>query len=59
VSQVPKSWGERRVLEIVASWGTWVAQSVECLTLGLTSGLDLRLMCSSPALGSTVGMEPA
>ena len=31
---------------------------VEHLTLGLSSGLDLRVMSSSPALGSTLGMKP-
>jgi len=38
-------------------WGPWVAQSGEHLTLGLGSGLDLRVVGSSPALGSTLGME--
>ena len=28
--------------------GTWVAQSVKCLTLDLSSSLDLRVMSSSP-----------
>ena len=35
----------------------WVAQSVQCPTLDLSSGLDLRVASSSPALGSTLGME--
>ena len=34
-------------------WGTWVTQSVEHLTLDFSSGLDLRVMNSSPMLGST------
>uniref|UniRef100_A0A7N5P1R7 ATP binding cassette subfamily D member 4 n=1 Tax=Ailuropoda melanoleuca TaxID=9646 RepID=A0A7N5P1R7_AILME len=33
-------------------WGTWVAQSVKPLTLDLSSGPDLRVVSSSPALGS-------
>ena len=31
--------------------GTWVAQSVKHLTLDLSSGLDLRVVSSSPMLG--------
>ena len=46
------------LLEIVKDWGTWVAQSVERLTLDLSSGPDLRVMSSSPALGSTLGIKP-
>ena len=38
--------------------GTWLAQSVKPPTLDLSSGLDLRVMSSSPALGSTLGEEP-
>jgi len=38
--------------------GTWVAQLVMCLTLHFSSRLDLRVMSSSPALGSTKGVEP-
>ena len=40
------------------SWGTWVVQLVECLSFDLSSGLDLRVMSSSPALVSMLGMEP-
>ena len=32
--------------------GTWVAQSVKCLTLGFGSGHDLRVVGSSSTLGS-------
>jgi len=39
-------------------WGAWVAQSAKCPTLDLSSGIDLGVMSSSPALGSTVGMAP-
>ena len=35
-----------------------MAQSVEHLTLDLSSGLDLSVMSSSPALGSILGMKP-
>ena len=34
--------------------GGWVAQSVECLTLDLSSGLHLRVVSSSPVLASTL-----
>lgn len=32
--------------------GAWVAQLVKCLTLDLGSSLDLKIMGSSPTLGS-------
>ena len=35
--------------------GTWVAQSVKHLTLDLSSGLDFRIMSSSPTLGLGLG----
>ena len=38
--------------------GTWLAHSVEHLTLDLSSGLDLRVVSSSPILGSTLGTKP-
>ena len=34
------------------SWGTWVAQSVKCLTLDLHSGLNVRVISSSSMLSS-------
>ena len=37
----------------------WVAQSVKHLLLDLSSGLDLRVLSSSPTLGSMLGMEPS
>lgn len=40
------------------SRGAWVLQSVDCLTLGLSLGLDLRLLSSSPAMGYTLGLVP-
>ena len=36
----------------------WVTQSVEHLILDLSSGLDRKVMTSSPALGYTLGKEP-
>ena len=41
-----------------AGVGTWVAQSVKCLTLDLSSGLDLTAVSSSPMLGFALGMKP-
>ena len=38
--------------------GTWMAQLVEHPTLDLSSVVDLRVMSSSPALGSMLGVEP-
>ena len=35
-----------------------MAQLVEHPTLDLSSGLDLRVVSSSPVLGSTLGMKP-
>ena len=34
-----------------------MAQSIERLTLDVSSGLDLRVASSSPTLGSTLGVE--
>ena len=40
--------------------GTWVAQSVECLTLGFGSGHDLRVREFKPHVGlCTDSAEPA
>ena len=38
--------------------GAWVAQLIECLTLDLSSGLDLKVVSSSPALGSMLSVKP-
>lgn len=35
-----------------------MAPLVKCPTLGLSSGLDLRVMCSGPASGSMLDVEP-
>ena len=37
--------------------GAWVNQSVRHPALDLSSGLDLRVVSSSPALDSILGME--
>jgi len=42
----------------MGSGGAWVAQSIECLTLDLGSGLDITVMTSSPTVGSVLGVEP-
>ena len=39
-------------------WDVCTVQSVKRLTLDLSSGLDLRVMSSSPMLGSVLGMKP-
>ena len=39
--------------------GAWVAHSVECPTLDFGSGHGLRVIGSSPVLGSAFDMEPA
>ena len=31
------------ISKIFKDWGAWMAQSVECLTLGFSSGHDLRV----------------
>ena len=36
-----------------------MAQSVKCLTVDVSSGCDLMVVRSSPALGSALGMETA
>ena len=41
------------------SEGTWVALSAECLTFDFGSGHDLRVVRSSLASGSVLGMESA
>ena len=38
---------------------TWVAQLVKHPTLDLSSDLDLRVVSSSPFLGSMLGVKPA
>lgn len=43
---------------MISSGGAWVVQSVEHLALGLSSGLDHRVVSSGPVLGSALGLEP-
>ena len=38
--------------------GAWMAQSAEHVTFDLSSGLDLRVVSSSPMWGSTLGVKP-
>ena len=38
--------------------GAWVVQSVKCLTLDFSSGLDLTVLSLSPTWGSMLGVEP-
>lgn len=40
-------------------WGIWVAQSVQWPALGFGSGQDLRVLGSSPPLGSSFSGESA
>ena len=46
-----------KILEVTR--GAWVAQWVGCLTLDFGSGYDLKVMRSSPTLGSTPSVEPS
>ena len=39
--------------------GTWVAQSMECLTLGLGSGHDLRVMGSQRGVCYSLSLCPS
>lgn len=49
---------ERKKLRVSRRWGAWVAQPVKPPTLGFVSGLDLKVMRSSPASGSVLGGVP-
>ena len=40
-------------------WGDWVTQAVNHLTLGFSSGHDLRFVRSSSMPGSKLYVEPA
>lgn len=42
----------------VEHWGTSVAQLVKRPTSELSLGFDLRVVSSSPAWGSTLGVDP-
>ena len=48
-------------VSLLKTYGTreaWVAQLVKCRTLDFSSGLDLRVLVSSPALGYTLSVKP-
>ena len=47
------------VLKNCIKWGAWVAQSVECMTLGFSLGHDLGVMGSRPTIGSVLSRESA
>ena len=49
----------RCLLEVQSSKGVWVVQSVKHLTLGFSSGRDLRVVRSSPESGSVLSAESA
>ena len=40
-------------------WGAWVVQMVQYPTLDFSSSHHLRVVRSSPTLGSMLGVEPA
>ena len=44
-------------LKLMTQCGTWAVQLVEHWTLGFGSGCDLKIMESSPKLGSTFNRE--
>ena len=48
-----------RYLKLYFIQGTWEAQLVEYQTLGFSSGCDLRVVGSSPQLGSALSGESA
>ena len=51
-------WHSETHSKLKITRGAWVAQSAKHLTLDLSSDLDLRVMSSSPMLGSVLGVEP-
>ena len=57
--QVIGLYTELNMIITVNSRGTWVAQLVEHLALGFSSGHDLRVLRSSPVSGSMLSMESA
>ena len=46
------------LLKIYKRLGVQVPRLGKCPTLDLSSGLDFRVISSSPALGWTLGVEP-
>lgn len=45
-------------MDLILNNNNRVFQSVKCPILGVTSGLDLGAMSSSPTLGFMLGVEP-
>lgn len=39
------------------SWDSWVALSIDCPSVHLSSGLNFWVLSSSPVLGSALGVE--
>ena len=56
---IAEVWGRRnfKLRKKNSSGGAWVAQWVDCPTLGLNSGHDLRVVGSSPTSGSVLSGE--
>ena len=48
-----------KIIQSKKEWGTWVAQSVEHLTLDFCSGHDPRVIELRPMLGSAMSVEPS
>lgn len=48
---------EEFLLKGSCSWGAWVPQSVERLTVGLSSDHDVRVISLNPQLGSMLSGE--
>ena len=56
---IPAFVEEISIYQKTESRGTWVAQLVKCWTLGFGSGQYLRMVRSSPKLGSALTVESA
>ena len=55
---IPSIYMHKFIINLTTHRGVWVAQSVKHATLGLNSGLDLRVASSSPTLDSMLVIEP-
>jgi len=58
LNTIPANQTQQYIKQIIHH-GAWVAQLVKHLILGFGSGHDLRVMRSSPMLGSALTMESA
>ena len=58
---IPCSWiGRANIVKMsILACGAWVAQLVKHLTLGFSSGCDLKVMRLGPMSGSTLSVESA